>query len=246
MRRATVCGGRSVDHGVILTLEPELIQQIVCRGGGFQERRIDRILWLDSRVVALERQVSAVPAACSCRCAPWGYLAGVSKLLVYPCNAGGTGVGTTLALNSAGNNDTCFMAMVPSLFDSAFTPLAQALQVRAERQQVLAGNIANVDTPGYRARDIDFRAAMAAELAGTAGSLNLRRTESRQLPGIQTDGLAPFIAYRTGLSMGIDGNNVELAREEARFTANALAYQADLKFLSGRIRNLRQAITGNV
>lgn len=190
--------------------------------------------------------MSAVPAAYSCRFAPWGYIVVVSKWPLYPCHAGGAGVGTTLALNPAGNNDTCFMAMTPSLFDAAFAPLAQALQVRAERQQVLAGNIANVDTPGYRVRDIDFRAAMAAELAGTEGGLNLRRTESRQLPGIQSDGLAPFISYRTDLPMGIDGNNVDLAHEEARFTANALAYQADLKFLSSRIRNLRQAITGNV
>lgn len=171
---------------------------------------------------------------------------GCLQMASVPMLCGGAGVGTTLALNSAGNDDTCFMAMAPALFDSVFTPLAQALQVRSERQQVLAGNIANVDTPGYRARDIDFHAAMAAELAGTEGGLNLRRTESRQLPGMQSDGLAPFIAYRTDLPMGIDGNNVDLAREEARFTANALAYQADLKFLSSRIRNLRQAITGNV
>ncbi len=222
------------------------MQQIACRRGGFYGCRIDRILRLDRLTVAPERQVSAVPAACSCRFVPWGYIAVVYKLLLYQCHAGGAGVGTTLALNSAGDNDTCFMTMVPSLFNSVFTPLAQALQVRAERQQVLAGNIANVDTPGYRARDINFRAAMAAELAGTEGTLSLRRTESRQLPGMQSDGLAPFIAYRTNLPMGIDGNNVDLAREEARFTANALAYQADLKFLSGRIRNLRRAITGNV
>jgi len=135
--------------------------------------------------------------------------------------------------------------MTTSMFDSAFAPLAQALRVRAERQQVLASNIANVDTPGYRARDIDFRAAMEAELGGGTGALPLRRTEPRQLPAGTSDPLAPFIGYRTGQPMGIDGNNVTLSREESRFTNNALAYRADLTFLSGRIKGLKTAITGN-
>jgi len=135
--------------------------------------------------------------------------------------------------------------MAPSLFDSAFSPLSQALRVRAERQQVLAGNIANADTPGYRARDVDFGAAMAAEMGGSSGALPLRRTSPRHLAGASGDNLAPFIGYRTGGTMGIDGNNVDLAREDTRFTSNALAYRADLSFLHGRIQGLKMAITGS-
>lgn len=132
-----------------------------------------------------------------------------------------------------------------SFFGSSFTPLAQAMHVRAFRQEVLAGNIANADTPGYRARDLSFHQALVSELDGGGDTLALRRTNSRQFPVTSGDPLAAFVEYRTGGAMGIDGNNVDLSGEESQFTSNALDYEADLAFLTQRIKQLQLAIKGN-
>ncbi len=119
------------------------------------------------------------------------------------------------------------------------------MQVRAFRQELLAGNIANADTPGYRARDINFKAALEAEMRGAGASLPLLRDNPRQFSGAPTNPLDSFVGYRTGGAMGIDGNNVNLSQEEARFTSNALGYEADLTFLTHRINALKLAIKGN-
>lgn len=135
--------------------------------------------------------------------------------------------------------------MSTSFWDNAFSPLTQAMHVRAFRQELLAGNIANANTPGYRARDLDFGRALAGELGNGVGELELRRTNSRQLAGNGNDPLSSFVGYRTGVPMGIAGNNVDLSQEENRFTSNALAYEVDLKFLSQRISQLKLAIKGS-
>ncbi len=135
--------------------------------------------------------------------------------------------------------------MTVSLLDAVFRPLAPALELRAYRQGLLAANIANADTPNYKARDLDFARTLAAERNGGGGTLALRRTQPGQLPGLGTNPEAAFVGYRTGQAMGIDGNNVDLAQAEARFSANALAYEADLTFLIGRIKTLRLAIRGS-
>lgn len=132
-----------------------------------------------------------------------------------------------------------------SILDQAFTPLAQALELRAYRQQILASNIANADTPGYRAKDLNFRAALAAETGGPNKALPLRRNDPRQIAGGSSTAPTQYVGYRSGQPMGIDGNNVDLANEEARFSRNAIAYEADLSFLSGQIKELQLAIKGN-
>lgn len=135
--------------------------------------------------------------------------------------------------------------MSASFFDSTFSPLAQALHVRAYRQEVLAGNIANADTPGYRARDLDFHRALEQELGNGGGTLQLIRTDPRQLTATGQDPISAYVGYRTGAAMGIAGNNVDLAQEENRFTGNSLAYETDLTILSQRIRQLQLAIKGS-
>jgi flagellar basal-body rod protein FlgB len=123
--------------------------------------------------------------------------------------------------------------------DSALGVSPQALALRAQRTQILSANIANANTPGYKARDIDFSAAMRAATDERSG---LRRTDARHLPA---GGAADAeLMYRIPSHPTLDGNTVEGHREHAEFMDNAIRYQASLNFLDSRIRSLRTAIRG--
>jgi flagellar basal-body rod protein FlgB len=104
-----------------------------------------------------------------------------------------------------------------------------ALQVRSQRMGVLASNIANASTPGYKARDIDFREALSA-------------IESQD--GIGGGSIDGAMKYRVPLQPSLDGNTVELATEQTAFAENAVAYQTTLAFLNGRIDTLKRALKG--
>ena len=104
-----------------------------------------------------------------------------------------------------------------------------ALEVRQQRLGVLASNIANASTPGYKAKDIDFAAALQS--AGADGSVS--------------DGaLKAATLYRNPLQPSLDGNTVELATEQTAFAENAVAYQTTLSFLNGRIGQITRALRG--
>ena len=103
-----------------------------------------------------------------------------------------------------------------------------ALSLRSQRLNLLASNIANAATPGYRARDIDFDRAL--ELA-TGG----RSTESAANEAV---------AYRVPVTPSVDGNTVELSTEQTLFAENAVQYRATLSFLEGRINTIRRALKG--
>ncbi len=125
--------------------------------------------------------------------------------------------------------------------DNALGIHEQALQLRARRAEVLAANIANADTPGYKARDFDFRAMLQEEVA------NSSRMKVTQPGHIQTEaGIVPpsRMEYRTPTQPSLDGNTVDTQVEHTAFAENALEYQASLKFLSGRIKTLMTAIKG--
>jgi len=118
--------------------------------------------------------------------------------------------------------------------------LGTALKLRAQRQQLLAGNIANADTPGYKAVDFDFAAAVTRSAASRLGLAN---TRSGHLAG--RGGVAGIdVKYRIPVQDAIDGNTVEIDREVSLFTQNALAYQAKAQFLGDVIREMRLAIGG--
>lgn len=109
--------------------------------------------------------------------------------------------------------------------DSLFGVHGAALAVRSQRMGVLASNIANASTPGYKAKDIDFQAALASiETAG--GSMDAATL------------------YRVPLQPSQDGNTVELATEQTAFAENAVAYQTTLSFLNGRISTITRALRG--
>ncbi len=120
---------------------------------------------------------------------------------------------------------------------------ARALGIANQRLELLADNVANADTPGYKARDIDFRTAMQS--AGSGGDLGLKATSKGH---VQLDGIAgPNTAtpmYRVPDQPSLDGNTVDSQRENAAIAETSVRYQASLTFLSAQIRSLRDAING--
>ncbi len=126
-----------------------------------------------------------------------------------------------------------------------------AMQVFSQRATVLAANLANADTPGYQARDIDFRAALAAAdpQTGAASGSTVQMVTTSPLDltaGSAGGGLstAQFLKYRVPLAPSLDGNTVSSQLEESKFAANTVRYQAALAFLEQRFRDLSTAITG--
>ncbi len=123
---------------------------------------------------------------------------------------------------------------------------ATALSLRAMRQQLLASNIANADTPGYKARDIDFGKALQAALADGAGSnaTALARTDDGHLAGSAGAQGAAGAQYRTAVQPSIDNNTVDMDVERAKFAENAIHYEASLMFLGGQLKEMLAALQG--
>ena len=127
--------------------------------------------------------------------------------------------------------------------DNYFGVHGQALRVRAARAQLLAQNIANADTPHYKARDIDFSAALAS--AGQQlNPAHLRVTDARHIAAPDQQRFGADILFRTPQTASLDGNSVDSEYEKSEFLRNAVEYQASLKFLDGKIRSLMTAIKG--
>ena len=123
----------------------------------------------------------------------------------------------------------------------AFSQHEQALKYRAHRNQVLSSNIANVDTPNYKARDFDFGDALSS---ARGGSLNLTTTSVSHQQAGRTSGGSPRPMFRIPSQPSLDGNTVEMDVEQAAFAENALQYRASLAFLDGSIRTLKFALKG--
>lgn len=121
---------------------------------------------------------------------------------------------------------------------------ATALLLRAERTRVLAANIANADTPHYKARDFDFRAALAQATGRTAGAAPIARTQAAHLPAAAGRVPQPTLLYRVPLQTALDANTVDLDLERAAFADNTVRYEAGLRFINGQIRTLMTAING--
>jgi flagellar basal-body rod protein FlgB len=119
----------------------------------------------------------------------------------------------------------------------------QALNLRAYRTEVLASNIANADTPNYKARDFDFATVLRGAI-GTRERIAVARTSTRHLAGTGGNAPAAALQYRVPVQPSIDGNTVEMDTELAQFSDNALRMQADLSFMSARLRELQTAIQG--
>jgi flagellar basal-body rod protein FlgB len=118
-----------------------------------------------------------------------------------------------------------------------------ALNLRAYRQQLLAGNIANADTPNYKAVDIDFAQALQSAKSAQA-QVPLARTEAAHMQAQGGNPLNVKILYRQPMQPSIDGNTVDTDVENAQFTDNAIHYQANLTFITGQIKTMLSAIQG--
>lgn len=129
-----------------------------------------------------------------------------------------------------------------AVLDSALGVSPQVLALRAQKTELLSANIANSDTPGYKARDIDFAAAMQA---ASGAQESMTRTHAGHLGGGSGPGSVEPM-YRVPSQPTLDGNTVESQREHAEFMDNSIRYQASLNLLDGRINSLRTAIRGQV
>lgn len=132
-----------------------------------------------------------------------------------------------------------------SRLDDALSINQTALRVRAARQELIASNIANADTPGFKARDINFASAMQAALSGTEAKLAMAATANNHLAG--GDGktvLGVPVQYRNAAQPSADGNTVDMDVELAQFADNALRYEASVKFVSDDIKRLLTVIQG--
>lgn len=135
--------------------------------------------------------------------------------------------------------------------DNLFGIHTRALDLWQRRTEVLANNLANADTPGYLARDVDFRKVLAAA-SGTSDSLPLQAPSAGQIGSGQIGAGQPGsagpaadgLAYRVPTQPSMDGNTVDAQAEQAAFAANGVHYQASLSFITAQIRMLRTAITG--
>lgn len=109
----------------------------------------------------------------------------------------------------------------------------QALQVQRRRLELIASNIANADTPGFQARDIDFRKVLESAQHSAASPGAMTHTLNDATP-----------QYRTALQPAVDGNTVDVQVEQGQFADATLRYQASLSFLDARIKSLMTALSG--
>lgn len=125
----------------------------------------------------------------------------------------------------------------------------QALTIHSRRSEVLAGNLANAETPGYKARDIDFRAALQqVDMQSSEGRLSTTNAKHLGSSGVQAGGSARVddllgeLKFRQATQPSLDGNTVDPLREKAAFMENAVLYQANLRFLTGKIKEIQVAL----
>ncbi|MEG0861796.1 MAG: flagellar basal body rod protein FlgB [Pseudomonas sp.] len=130
-------------------------------------------------------------------------------------------------------------------FDKALGIHEKALGFRAQRAEVLANNIANADTPNYKARDMDFASVLAAQAEKTSkGHFSLDRTNSRH---IEAEGLSvgdESLQYRTPMQPSIDQNTVDAQLEQSSYAENAVGFQASFTLLNSKFKGLVSALRG--
>jgi flagellar basal-body rod protein FlgB len=122
----------------------------------------------------------------------------------------------------------------------------QALRIRDQRQQVLASNIANADTPNYKARDLDFKAALQGALQGTGspGGLAVATTTPGHLAGNPGMTAGAGLLYQNPAQGSVDGNTVDMEAARAAFAENAIHYEFNLNRISQQIKSMLAVIQG--
>lgn len=129
-------------------------------------------------------------------------------------------------------------------FNSALGVHPQALMLRERRSEILAANLANADTPDYKARDLDFQSVLKQQInGGDSLAPGLNRTREAHIAGKQ-DLFGADLLYRNPMQASLDGNTVEEHIEQAKYAQNAVQYQASLRFLNDDFSGLMTAIRG--
>jgi flagellar basal-body rod protein FlgB len=124
-------------------------------------------------------------------------------------------------------------------FDTALGIHPQALALREKRSELLAANMANADTPGYKARDLDFKAVFQQSLQMTQP---MERSQTKHLSAQQS--FESHLLYRNPSQASLDGNTVEANVEQAKYAENAVQYQASLQFVNNKFSGLMLALRG--
>lgn len=127
---------------------------------------------------------------------------------------------------------------MPINFDKALGNHERALMIQARRASVISSNIANADTPGYKARDLDFKQI----LNSTGGDmLALQKTNGSHMQASGMDSMGMQLKYRMPGQPSLDGNTVDLDLEKSEFSENAVRYQTTLRFLTGKFSGMIKA-----
>jgi len=127
-------------------------------------------------------------------------------------------------------------------FENALGIHEKALTLRNKRTAVIANNIANADTPGFKARDMDFKAVLSGH-GEAKGSKGLMTSNSRHIAS-SSPATEVSLSYRVPSQASLDGNTVDEQQENAAFAKNAIEHQASFQFLNGKFTGLSKAIRG--
>ncbi|MBP6058474.1 MAG: flagellar basal body rod protein FlgB [Nitrosomonas sp.] len=120
----------------------------------------------------------------------------------------------------------------------------QALSLRAARQELLSSNVANADTPNFKAKDIDFASVLSEKLSPTTrpNTVNLNTTSPSHINSATQGAFGDSVLYRVPLQPSADGNTVDMDAERTRFADNAIKYDASITFITNEFRNLTLAM----
>ncbi|MCL4152683.1 UNVERIFIED_CONTAM: hypothetical protein GTU68_061759 [Idotea baltica] len=127
-------------------------------------------------------------------------------------------------------------------FDSALGIHADALRVHSQRAELLASNLSNADTPGYKAQDIDFKSAL--KMANSQSGGTMKTSHQNHMQPVNPLFNQTYIQYRSTVQDSLDGNSVDEQIEQAAFMQNSIKYQVSLDFLGGKFNGLLKAIKG--
>jgi len=132
---------------------------------------------------------------------------------------------------------------MPISFERAFSIHDDAMIMRSKRSSILASNIANADTPNYKARDVDFKTLLKRIDRQQSANLKLTGTNARHIQH-STSSSGFELKYRNPLHASLDGNTVDSHIEQSKFAENALRYQVSFTLLNGKIQSLMNALKG--
>jgi flagellar basal-body rod protein FlgB len=124
------------------------------------------------------------------------------------------------------------------LFENPFGIHEQAAAVRNKRMELIAANIANADTPHFKARDLDFKKILSASNPAPMAATNVRHFDTGEIESPNA------LVYRVPYNSSVDGNTVEIAVEQAQYGQAAADYQATMQFLENRINGIRKSLRG--